>query len=1374
MSRGEWAIARRAGVPNDRITLEGIGKTDADLRAAIRATAAGSVPLAWVALELADEAAVVTRMARRAGLGRGGRPALDVLVRLNPDVTPETVPGLAVGEGTSKFGLTETEATGLVEWLTTHAGEAVRPRGIHLHVGSQLRAVDAWRDAVRRGLAVVGLLRGGLPAFDTLDVGGGFPVLPLDEPAPGPERFAREIPDLLEGVPEDRRPRRLAIEPGRALVARSGWLVASVLHVRDRGGPQVVIDAGMTELIRPALYGARHPIVALTSLGRVIEAGDDDATTATDADTRRGTHLRVDRRARPPRPARRSGEATSWRSATRARMAPRWPRPTTDGRTRRRSWSSRTVDSVSRAARGPDGRVRMMPMDRLRGPLALLAALAWLLVVAGGPVAAASPAPAPPAGPPFPEPVVDQAVYDYAGLFSEGAIGKAEATIDAIEARTGSEVVVYTQNSGEYPTTDETEAKARALMDQWGIGRAGINDGLVIFFDMQPNLEHGQVQLYAGPGFEAAYLSNEERQAIFENDMLPYLESADFDGALGVALEKVDAAATPDHAAALQRSRQINAVVGLVGAPIIFLGLSGWALFHWRRFGKDPVYLDDPSVLMPAPPPDLTAASGAMIMDGSTSRRALTTAMLDLASRGLIAFREDGGGILGLGGHKVGIDASPAKGDAEVEAQRRLNARRPIGPAEQLALKRLETLGAGEDGAFITPDDLPKFGSEVSAFDAALEKHVVDRGWFGEKPSKVVARWIGRGVACHGGRGHRHHRRAQHPVLGLDPPRRGGHRGRHRDHRRRPGDAGGDDARGDDPGDAGRLPADAPEDDGPGALDAAGRRPRPDSPGSTRPTRPSCGAPRSVSRATSRASCRAASRTSRPGATSSGIVPYFPFWYQTSSGTPFLGSRVGWQRLEPLLRLGDPRRRRDDVGARDDRQLAGLVGGGGGGGGFGGGGRAAAAAAPAAGSRAAGSGPEHLPAGFEPLDGRGPDAAATANPPRSSGIAASRARTPSGASCRSRSPRSRASATRAFDAALSRNAAVSATRAPSPSKANPSTAARISVAEPAALERLAEPRAGVHRPVDRECLGVDRLRADRVAVAARRSRLSDHLVRRPLAAHRPVVLHEAALEGRTRDRRPGDPERHLVGRVDPGPRERHQIGRGRRRSAGAGRAVRCAAGDRTAATRRSSVVRAPMGGRRYTPRMGAVETMEDFFEKLNGGDREAAVALMDEKTEMRVHVGDSVQTLRGVERVGGWFLRGDTGLRMIPGEIRDTGQHLGGGPARRPARSAEPAHRRDVPRRGRQDHRDQHRAALGERAASRATRPATALGRRRRRVTERSTPRRTRGGVGMMIWSPMAILSGFVIVSLLAASRSSRVTLNFFATFSRLSPCLIM
>ena len=80
---------------------------------------------------------------------------------------------------------------------------------------------------------------------------------------------------MLDTVPDDRRPVRIAIEPGRVLVARAGWLVARVLHVRDRAGRQIVLDAGMTELIRPALYGARHPIHALTTLGRPVDGFAD-------------------------------------------------------------------------------------------------------------------------------------------------------------------------------------------------------------------------------------------------------------------------------------------------------------------------------------------------------------------------------------------------------------------------------------------------------------------------------------------------------------------------------------------------------------------------------------------------------------------------------------------------------------------------------------------------------------------------------------------------------------------------------------------------------------------------------------------------------------------------------------------------------------------------------------------------------------------------------------------------------------------------------------------------------------------------------------------------------------------------------------------
>ena len=204
------------------------------------------------------EVEALAALARRAGLGRDGRPPVDVLFRLNPDVAPETHAGLAVGRGRLEVRDDRGRAGGRARRRRGTPDGALRPRGIHLHVGSQLGAIDAWRDAVRRALATLALLRGNEPDFDTLDVGGGFPVGPIGEPSPRPARFARELPALLEAIPADRRPTRLAIEPGRFLVARAGWLVARVLHVRERGGRQVVLDAGMTELIRPALYGARH------------------------------------------------------------------------------------------------------------------------------------------------------------------------------------------------------------------------------------------------------------------------------------------------------------------------------------------------------------------------------------------------------------------------------------------------------------------------------------------------------------------------------------------------------------------------------------------------------------------------------------------------------------------------------------------------------------------------------------------------------------------------------------------------------------------------------------------------------------------------------------------------------------------------------------------------------------------------------------------------------------------------------------------------------------------------------------------------------------------------------------------------------------
>ena len=263
-------------------------------------------------------------MARRAGLGRGDRPALDVLVPAQPG---------------------------------RHARDDRRPRGRRRRVQvrddrdrGDRRSSDGSRrtPAARSGRAAStctsarssapstpGATRSGAGSPSSGSCGGGLasvrharcrrrlpgPAAGRAGPEPGPVR-ARAPRRCSTRVPDDRRPTRLAIEPGRALVARAGWLVARVLHVRERGGRQVVIDAGMTELIRPALYGARHPIVALTSAraGRSTPTG---ARPRARADPRRRPDLRVDRRARHRTTCRRSAAATSSPSPTPARMPPR-------------------------------------------------------------------------------------------------------------------------------------------------------------------------------------------------------------------------------------------------------------------------------------------------------------------------------------------------------------------------------------------------------------------------------------------------------------------------------------------------------------------------------------------------------------------------------------------------------------------------------------------------------------------------------------------------------------------------------------------------------------------------------------------------------------------------------------------------------------------------------------------------------------------------------------------------------------------------------------------------------------------------------------------------------------------------------------------
>jgi hypothetical protein len=354
-------------------------------------------------------------------------------------------------------------------------------------------------------------------------------------------------------------------------------------------------------------------------------------------------------------------------------------------------------------------------------------------------------APAPPAradtppGPPYPAPVLAQAVYDTAGLFDAPTIAEAEAIIDRIEERTAAEVVVYTQVKPG-ATTESTEADAIDLINQWGVGRQGFDDGLAIFMNVYTETGgrvRGQVQLYAAPGFRALYLTNDERQAIFDQEMLPLLREQRFGDALLAALARVDAAATAERAGQLQLGRQVDAVVGIVGGLGGFLLLSAYAFFHWRRYGRDPYVVESRSIYLPAPPAELTAAGGALLYDGSSSRRTLTTALLDLASRDELAFRPTDQLI---GPDEVTVEIRrPAVDEPRV----RLNRRNPLSPAEGYALERLAALSHRGPNHVRELDrsSLLEFGGSVGDFDERLEAELVGRGWFTQAPGKVTSRW---------------------------------------------------------------------------------------------------------------------------------------------------------------------------------------------------------------------------------------------------------------------------------------------------------------------------------------------------------------------------------------------------------------------------------------------------------------------------------------------------------------------------------------------------------------------------------------------------------------------------------------------------------
>jgi uncharacterized membrane protein YgcG len=347
---------------------------------------------------------------------------------------------------------------------------------------------------------------------------------------------------------------------------------------------------------------------------------------------------------------------------------------------------------------------------------------AWLAVVS----ATAGANAAPPAGPPYPDAVTGQRVYDYAGIFSPSAISQTERTILAIEQRTGAQVAVYTQVKPESDSTELADDDALALMNQWGVGRKGFDDGLVILFDMQANLMHGQVSLYAGSGFKAAFLTNSDRQSIFDNDMKPLLKAGDFDGALEAAMDRIDAAATPEHADQLNQARIFNAIVGL-GALALAIFLVAFVLIQWHTHGRDPIYVDDNSVLMPAPPDGLTPAMATLLMDDRTSSRTVSAAMVDLAARGLIRFRQEEAFLAKR--TSVGVTGTTAS----------------IGTPEAGLYSAIAALA--EPGEFAETSSMPQLALAIGKLKSDLETLSVQKGWLTGRPSRVIGIWIAVAVA---------------------------------------------------------------------------------------------------------------------------------------------------------------------------------------------------------------------------------------------------------------------------------------------------------------------------------------------------------------------------------------------------------------------------------------------------------------------------------------------------------------------------------------------------------------------------------------------------------------------------------------------------
>jgi uncharacterized membrane protein YgcG len=341
------------------------------------------------------------------------------------------------------------------------------------------------------------------------------------------------------------------------------------------------------------------------------------------------------------------------------------------------------------------------------------------------------------AGPPFPDPETDQAVYDEAGVLRPEVVAELESRIDAVEGATQAEIVVYTQVDPGI-SEDENLAKAAALMDQWGIGRSGFDDGLVLLVGLNDDRVHGKVSLYGGSGFISQHINENDLTGIIDSDFVPRAADGDLNGAMLDTIDAVQERMAPDTIP-LTVGRVVNAAMGLIGAPLALLLTLGWAGWKWRREGDDPELTDSPSILMAGPPAEMTPPLATVVRAGRANAHSKNTLLAELAGTGRLAFHN----LDQVHGMHSDDDPDPLT-DPAIEVRRDVGRGDRLEKPEREAWDRIKRL-SGEPGV-LSRERLWRLNSELDDVKNILEEEAMRLGWFTQLPSKAIGRMTLSGV----------------------------------------------------------------------------------------------------------------------------------------------------------------------------------------------------------------------------------------------------------------------------------------------------------------------------------------------------------------------------------------------------------------------------------------------------------------------------------------------------------------------------------------------------------------------------------------------------------------------------------------------------